>query len=260
MFLSHPPLAYLVGRDHCAEILDLMTPTQLLIAFLRASGHSDAGIARTLGLSPTTITRAMDALAERIAEELPELRVALEGRCCPPATAANRPAQAPETLSASQAAERLQMSPRTVRLWCRQGRFANASRLGPGRSAHWQIPGSDLDPIRQAGQPPQSDKDGGALPAAPVARCRNGRFPNAFRDLARPQDPNCETLTVDQVADRLRVSTRTVRAWCRQGRLPAANRDGTRPGAPWRIPASDLPKFDTIGSQNSCLASGRRRL
>ena len=80
MFISHTPLIYLVGLDHCADILDLMTPTQLLIAFLRASGHSDTEIAHTLDLDPTSIPRAMDRLAQRITEDLPELRLTLHGR------------------------------------------------------------------------------------------------------------------------------------------------------------------------------------
>lgn len=255
MFISHTPLAYLVGRDHCADILDLMTPIQLLIAFLRTSGHSDADIARILDLDPTTVTRAMDTLARRIGEELPELRVLLDGRprCrmpqagagttpCPqqaappapqypsfpqanvgatpcPRQAALPPPPTPdplfpaEALSVSQVAERLHQSPRTVRLWCRQGLFPHAYKAG----RPWRIPETDL-----AHAPPATPDE--SLPSAPEP------LPST----------SAETLSVHQVAQRLSRKPQTIMTWCRQGLLPGAYRDPTLPYAPWRIPESAL--------------------
>jgi hypothetical protein len=203
MSLCHIPLAYLVGRDHCTDILNLMTPTQLLIAFLRASGRSDREIGRSLGLDSTSITRAMERLALRIAEEIPELRVTLDGRArCPSPmledsaeASAHGPSPISETVSAPEAAARLHQSPRTIRLWCQQGRFPHAYKRG----GYWRIPEADLG-------------HGARRPAGD------------------------EPLTVAEAAQRLGTTPRAIRERCRQGRLPGAYRDEGRPNGPWCIP------------------------
>lgn len=47
-----------------------------------------------------------------------------------------------------------------------------------------------------------------------------------------------EYLTVDEVAAKLRVASKTVRRWCASGQLKAS-----RAGRPWRIKPADLDAF-----------------
>ena len=54
-----------------------------------------------------------------------------------------------EKLTTSQAAKLLKVSPITVRLWCRQGKFPNAVEEDTPRGMVWQIPESDLDGFEQ---------------------------------------------------------------------------------------------------------------
>lgn len=54
-------------------------------------------------------------------------------------------------------------------------------------------------------------------------------------------------LTVTEVAERLRVSTRTVLNWLRDGRLTGRRFGGTKLG--WRIKQSDLERFIDEGER-----------
>jgi hypothetical protein len=47
-------------------------------------------------------------------------------------------------LTANEVAERLNVANVTVRLWCRQGRFAHARSVDTPRGAVWYIPEKDL--------------------------------------------------------------------------------------------------------------------
>ncbi len=49
-----------------------------------------------------------------------------------------------EKLTTAQVAERLDVSHPTVKLWCRQGKFPNASLEEETRGPVWRIPVSDL--------------------------------------------------------------------------------------------------------------------
>ena len=49
-----------------------------------------------------------------------------------------------ETLTTSEAAERLGESVRLVRLWCQQGRFPGAELVEHPRGDYWTIPARDL--------------------------------------------------------------------------------------------------------------------
>ncbi len=52
-----------------------------------------------------------------------------------------------------------------------------------------------------------------------------------------------EYLTIDEVAERLKVSRRTVYRWIERGELPAYKLGPDRPGVEWRIGEEDLIKF-----------------
>ena len=49
-----------------------------------------------------------------------------------------------------------------------------------------------------------------------------------------------ERLTVDEVAERVGVSRRTVARWCEQGRIPGAYKVGTHRRGVWVIPAQSV--------------------
>jgi excisionase family DNA binding protein len=49
------------------------------------------------------------------------------------------------------------------------------------------------------------------------------------------------TLTVAEVAERLRVNPETVRVWLRQGKMRGARLGGTKAG--YRIPASEVTRL-----------------
>jgi DNA-binding CsgD family transcriptional regulator len=83
MSLSHPSLDRLVRQDTLAQALALMRPRELAVAALRADGLTDRQIARLLGITPKTVSARMTRARQRIAQDLPELRVVLEGRRSP---------------------------------------------------------------------------------------------------------------------------------------------------------------------------------
>lgn len=52
-------------------------------------------------------------------------------------------------LTVEEVAEYLRVSPRTVRYWCRSGRFAHAQKFGSASpQGHWRIPESDLTGVK----------------------------------------------------------------------------------------------------------------
>ena len=63
-----------------------------------------------------------------------------------------------EKLTTAQVAERLDVSHPTVKLWCRQGKFPNASIVEETRGPVWRIPESDLKNFVRptAGRPPKA--------------------------------------------------------------------------------------------------------
>ena len=83
MSLSHPTLDRLVRQDTLAQALALMRPRELAVAALRADGLTDRQIAALLGITPKTVSARMMRARQRIAQDLPELRVVLEGRRSP---------------------------------------------------------------------------------------------------------------------------------------------------------------------------------
>jgi predicted site-specific integrase-resolvase len=60
-------------------------------------------------------------------------------------------------LTAAQVAERLDVSPATVRLWCSQGRFKAARLVEHPRGDYWEIPESEVETFipPKAGRPPK---------------------------------------------------------------------------------------------------------
>lgn len=61
-----------------------------------------------------------------------------------------------EELTTSEVAARLGRPERTVRLWCKQGRFVGARSVSTPRGDYWVIPQSALDTFEEprAGRPP----------------------------------------------------------------------------------------------------------
>jgi DNA-directed RNA polymerase specialized sigma24 family protein len=78
--MDHDPLAEIIEAETYAEMLRLLTLTEMGVALLRAEGHSDAEIARQLGVSRSTVTRWMFRARRRIAPELPGAARWLKGR------------------------------------------------------------------------------------------------------------------------------------------------------------------------------------
>jgi hypothetical protein len=66
-------------------------------------------------------------------------------------------------LTSTQVAERLDVSPATVRLWCSQGRFKAARLVDHPRGGYWVIPESELETFTppKAGRPPKPKADVG---------------------------------------------------------------------------------------------------
>ena len=50
-------------------------------------------------------------------------------------------------LTVKQAAERLESSRSTIRLWCQQGKFPNAKKIVTPVGEHWEIPEGDLNGV-----------------------------------------------------------------------------------------------------------------
>ena len=69
---------------------------------------------------------------------------------------------------------------------------------------------------------------------------------------------DAQTLTVSEVADRLRVSTATVTNWLRDGRLRGYRIGGTKAG--WRIEVSDLEQYIADRKGETSVADVRRNM
>ena len=67
-------------------------------------------------------------------------------------------------LTSTQVAERLEVSPATVRLWCAQGRFKQARLVAHPRGDYWVIPESELKTFTppKMGRPPKAQPAGAA--------------------------------------------------------------------------------------------------
>jgi hypothetical protein len=65
-------------------------------------------------------------------------------------------------LTSTQVAQRLNVSPATVRLWCSQGKFANARLVEHPRGDYWVIPEKDLSGFEppKMGRPPKATTNG----------------------------------------------------------------------------------------------------
>ncbi len=81
---SSEPLDRLVEQDTFAEMLSLLEPEELVIAFLRLEALSDDQIAALLEIDRITVSRRMDLARQRIVETMPELATVLRDRRHPP--------------------------------------------------------------------------------------------------------------------------------------------------------------------------------
>ncbi len=61
-------------------------------------------------------------------------------------------------MTTAQVSERLDTPERTIRLWCKQGRFNGARVMETPRGSYWLIPESDLKNFQkpQPGRPPKA--------------------------------------------------------------------------------------------------------
>ena len=74
------PLDELIMRETVSEILDLLTPAELVVAILRTDGLTDTEIADFLAVDPSAVHRRMDRAKRRIMEQLPEAAHLVRGR------------------------------------------------------------------------------------------------------------------------------------------------------------------------------------
>jgi hypothetical protein len=65
-----------------------------------------------------------------------------------------------EEMTTAQVSERLDTPERTIRLWCKQGRFNGARVMETPRGPYWLIPESDLKNFQkpQPGRPPKAQE------------------------------------------------------------------------------------------------------
>jgi hypothetical protein len=81
------------------------------------------------------------------------------------------------SLSTAQVAERIGVSERTVRLWCKQGKFPNAHTKETPFGDYWIIPESDLNGFERP-QPGRPSKQAGSTEKAATGRANaNGGTP-----------------------------------------------------------------------------------
>ena len=66
-----------------------------------------------------------------------------------------------------------------------------------------------------------------------------------------------ERLSVDEVAERMGVSRRTVARWCAKGQIPGAYKVGTHRRGIWVIPSETLEDF--VPPSRRCPDSAERR-
>jgi len=78
--IRNPLLEGVVGREAVGEILEALTPCELVVALLRAEGMSDREIGEFLGIERGTVRRRMVRARMRIGRVVPGMAGALEGR------------------------------------------------------------------------------------------------------------------------------------------------------------------------------------
>ena len=69
-----------MGREAVREILETLTPCELVVALLRAEGMSDGEIGEFLGIERGTVRRRMVRARARIARTVPGMARLVEGR------------------------------------------------------------------------------------------------------------------------------------------------------------------------------------
>ena len=69
-----------MGREAVAEILDALTPSELMVAILRAEGMADGEIAEFLGIELWVVRQRMIRARERLERAVPGIARMLEGR------------------------------------------------------------------------------------------------------------------------------------------------------------------------------------
>jgi excisionase family DNA binding protein len=74
-------------------------------------------------------------------------------------------------LTTAEAAERLNVAERTIRLWCQQGRFPNARPEETPFGAYWKIPEIDLKDF----QPPKMGRPRKEPATTPAKKSRKKR-------------------------------------------------------------------------------------
>lgn len=69
-----------------------------------------------------------------------------------------------EELTTAAAAERLDTPERTIRLWCKQGKFQGARAVETPRGSYWMIPSRDLEGFQKPtlGRPPRPKPESAA--------------------------------------------------------------------------------------------------
>ena len=74
------PLDLLVRRDTFAEALMAMTTGQVMVAYLRCCGMLDHQIGAFFGTTDRAVSYAARRARDNVVEDVPELRVFLQGR------------------------------------------------------------------------------------------------------------------------------------------------------------------------------------
>ena len=77
---DNPPLERLVAGERVAEILEALTPAELVVALLRAEGMSDGEIGEFLGIERWVVRQRMSRARARIARAVPGSAQMIEGR------------------------------------------------------------------------------------------------------------------------------------------------------------------------------------
>jgi excisionase family DNA binding protein len=139
---ENPLLDILCSRDTVDEILAHLNPLDMLIAYLRTQGLSDAQIGDELGIRRQSVWERMQAARARIVAAMPELASTLDGRRH---VGQERDGDGHPAHTVTQVARRLDVSRVTVLGWIHQGRLAGAYRAG----RRWLIPSAGLSDFQQ---------------------------------------------------------------------------------------------------------------
>jgi excisionase family DNA binding protein len=136
-------LERLIFRETVQEALALMAPEDLLLAAGRAAGLSDAELADRFNLDEATVSQRLGRARDRIAAEIPELRVLLAGR-------RHRSHSRPEPEAGEDAGRTLEevaaalgVGEATVAVWLQEKKFPGAYRVGN----EWRIPAGSWDGV-----------------------------------------------------------------------------------------------------------------